>query len=169
MTTLATPNSIIDPLSAFEAGAFTADSKLPVPLILTRFDISVDGSFVTVETKRVFRNVETRAIEATITFPVPVHAVLFELEARIDKRLLKAKAQKRTQARETYENAIDEGKSAILHEEVLRGIHMLSVANIGPGSEIEVCTTWAAVLTFSDKFGSLRIPLTVGDIYGRSR
>ena len=39
MTTLATPKSIIDPLSAFEAGAFTADSKLPVPLILTRFDI----------------------------------------------------------------------------------------------------------------------------------
>ena len=89
MTTLATPKSIIDPLSAFEAGAFTADSKLPVPLILTRFDISVDGAFVTVETKRVFRNVETRPIEATITFPVPVHAILFDLEARIDKRLLK--------------------------------------------------------------------------------
>ena len=128
MTTLATPKSIIDPLSAFEAGAFTADSKLPVPLILTRFDISVDGGFVTVETKRVFRNVETRAIEATITFPVPVHAVLFELEARIDKRLLKAKAQKRTQARETYENAIDEGKLAILHEEVLRGIPIIALS-----------------------------------------
>ena len=46
---------------------------------------------------------------------------------------------------------------------------MLSVANIAPGSEIEVTTTWAAALTFNQKSGSLRIPLTVGDIYGRSR
>ena len=99
--TLATHKSIVDPLSAFTTGAFTADSKLPVPLTLTRFDILVDGGFVTVETKRVFRNVETRAIEATITFPVPVHAILFDLEARIDKRLLKAKAQKKILARET--------------------------------------------------------------------
>jgi len=121
-----------------------------------------------VVTKRVFRNDETESIEATITFPVPVHAVLFGLEARIGGRLVTARAQRRTQAREAYEDAIERGKAAVLHEEVLHGVHMLSVAHIAPGAEIEVSSSWASALSYVADRGQIRIPLTVGDIYGRS-
>lgn len=162
------PQTTIDPLRAFAAGAFTAADRRPVPLVATRFDVDIAGGLASVTTKRVFRNDEDESIEATITFPVPVHAVLFDLEARIDGRLLKARAQRRKQARETYEDAIDRGKPAVLHEEVLRGVHMLSIAHIPPGGEIEVSSTWAATLAFVGEQGRLRIPLTVGDIYGRS-
>lgn len=162
------PKTKIDPLGAFAAGAFTVGDRRPVPLVATRFDVDIAGGLASVTTKRMFRNEEDESIEATITFPVPVRAVLFDLEARIDGRLLKARAQRRKQARETYEDAIDRGKPAVLHEEVLRGVHMLSIAHIPPGAEIEVSSTWAATLAFVDEQGSLRIPLTVGDIYGRS-
>lgn len=162
------PKTKIDPLGAFAAGAFTVGDHRPVPLVATRFDVDIAGGLASVTTKRMFRNEEDESIEATITFPVPVRAVLFDLEARIDGRLLKARAQRRKQARETYEDAIDRGKPAVLHEEVLRGVHMLSIAHIPPGAEIEVSSTWAATLAFVDEQGSLRIPLTVGDIYGRS-
>ena len=97
-----------------------------------------------------------------------MHAVLFALEARIDNRLLEAKAQRRSQARETYEDALERGKTSILHEEVLRGVHMLSVGHIPPGAEIEVRASWAMTLTNINGRGHLRIPLTVGEIYGRS-
>jgi hypothetical protein len=157
----------IDPLKSFIAGASSTEGR-SVPLVSTRFDVDIDGGLATVVTKRIFRNVETQSIEATITFPVPVHAVLFDLEARIDGRVVKARAQKRAQARETYEDAVERGKSAVLHEEVLRGVHMLSVAHLGPGKEIEVTTTWVSALSFAGDRGQLRIPLTVGDIYGRS-
>ncbi len=165
MPAIATPT--IDPLKAFIAGA-SAGRGRPIPLDSTRFDVDINGGLVTVVTKRVFRNDEADSIEAMITFPVPVHAVLFNLEARIDGRSLKARAQRRKQARDTYEDAIERGKSAVLHEEVLRGIHMLSVGHIGPGKEIEVTAAWAAALNFVGDQGQLRIPLTVGDIYGRS-
>ena len=82
--------------------------------------------------------------------------------------MLKARAQRRSKAREVYEEAIERGKTAVLHEEVLRGVHMLSVAHIPPGAEIEVSATWAMTLTNVNGSGCLRIPLTVGDIYGRS-
>jgi hypothetical protein len=157
----------IDPLSAFIAGASDGRGR-PIPLASTRFDVEIEGGLATVVTKRVFRNDETGSIEATITFPVPVHAVLFDLEARIDGRVVKARAQRRSQAREVYEEAIECGKAAVLHEEVLRGVHMLSVAHLGPGKEIEVTTAWAAALSFAGDQWQLRIPLTVGDIYGRS-
>jgi hypothetical protein len=135
----------IDPLHALIAGGFISGSKHPIPLVATRSDI-----------------------EATITFPMPVHAVLFSLETRVDGRLLKARAQRKNQARETYEGVLERGKTAVLHEEVLRGVHMLSVGHVPPGAEIEVSATWAITLTNLNGRTQLTIPLTVGDIYGRS-
>ena len=87
---------------------------------------------------------------------------------KIGTRELVAKAQARAAARATYEDAIDRGKSAVLHEEVLRGIHMLSIANIPAGEGIEVRTQWVTTLTVIGSAGHLRIPVTVGDVYGRS-
>ena len=70
-----------------------------------------------------------------------------------------AKAQGRHRARATYEDAIDRGKSAVLHEEVLRGIHMLSIAHIPAGETIEVKTEWVTTLTVIASKGHLRIPV----------
>jgi hypothetical protein len=159
---------MIDPLHAFVDGAFVAGTERAIPLIATRFDVRIAHGLAIVSTTRTFRNDEPASIEATITFPIPVHAVLFALEARIDGRVLKAKAQRKTQARETYEDALERGKSAVLHEEVLRGVHMLSVGHIPAGAEIVVSTNWAMTLTNINGRGRLRIPLTVGEIYGRS-
>ena len=73
------------------------------------------------------------------------------------------------EALETYEDAISEGKTAVLHEELLRGVHALSVGNLAPGAMIEVTTRWADALRSSwTSCGRLRIPMTVGDVYGIS-
>ena len=163
------PSSVIaDPLRAFVQGAFIAGTERPVPLISTRFDVDIEHGLAIVSTTRTFRNDESKSIEATITFPVPVHAVLFELQARIEGRVLKAKAQRNKKARETYEAALERGKTTVLHEEVLRGVNMLSVGHIPPGAEIQISATWTLTLTNINGRGCLRIPLTVGDIYGRS-
>ena len=56
----------------------------------------------------------------------------------------------------------------MLHEELLRGVHALSLANLAPGDEAEVTIRWAEPLRFLDTSAHLRIPLTVGDVYGVS-
>jgi hypothetical protein len=159
---------IADPLHAFIAGAFVAGTAHPIPLVATSFDIILDAGVAIVTTTRRFRNAEATSIEATITFPVPVHAALFNLSARIGERVLTAVARAKSVARADYEGAVDAGKTAVLHEEVLRGVHMLSVAHVPPDAEIEVSSSWALTLTNVDGRAHLRIPLTVGDIYGRS-
>jgi hypothetical protein len=158
----------IDPLHALVAGGFVSGTKHPIPLVATRFDVNLNHGLAIVSATRTFRNAEESSIEATITFPMPVHAVLFNLETRIEGRVLKARAQRKSQARDTYEGAIERGKTTVLHEEVLRGVHMLSVGHVPAGAEIEVSATWTMTLTNLNGRGQLRIPLTVGDIYGRS-
>src|ERR1700758_4229425 len=100
------PQTTIDPLSAFMAGAFVAGTANPCPLVATRFDVMLDAGLAVVAMARTFRNGEAHSIEATITFPVPVHAVLFALEVKIGGRVLKARAKRKEKAREDYEEAL---------------------------------------------------------------
>ncbi|MBV1706729.1 MAG: VWA domain-containing protein [Hyphomicrobiales bacterium] len=131
--------------------------------------VLIRGGLALVTREQRFRNGEEISIEATITFPVPVHATLCQLSAQIGGRLLMARAQPRKGARETYERAVDEGKTAILHEELVRGVHMLSITHIPPDEEIKVSHTWIVPLAPQcEGKALLRIPVTLGDIYGCS-
>lgn len=144
----------------------TAREALPIPLKSTAYDIDIHSGMAVVRLVRTFRNDEKRPIEATITFPVPFDAAVTKIETKVGDRVLTGKAQAKAAARQTYEDAIDSGKPAVLHEELLRGLHMLSVANVAPGVEIEVAATFVAPLALSGGNGRLRIPVTVGQIYG---
>ncbi|HEY0790587.1 MAG TPA: VIT domain-containing protein, partial [Chthoniobacterales bacterium] len=123
---------VLDPLRRFVTTSL-------MPLLHTRIEVRIRGGLAVVATERLFRNGEPSSIEATITFPVPVHATLVRLTARIDGRDLVAIAMDRSAARDTYEDAIDRGKTTVLHEEVLRGVHQLSVGHVPPGAEVTVC------------------------------
>lgn len=145
-----------------------AGGGYPVPLKATSYEIAVRSGLAVVRQVRTFRNDEKRPIEATVTFPVPFDAAVFGIEAKVGDRVLKGSAKAREEARTAYEKAIDDGKPAVLHEELLRGLHMLSVANVAPGVEIEVTATFAVPVSLAGGDGSFRIPVTVGQIYGRS-
>lgn len=161
-----TPQSTIDPLNAFMN--VIAGPQRPCPLVATSYDVIIDAGLAIVTMSRTFRNEEADSIEATITFPVPVHAALFALDVRTGERFLKAHAQRKGAARATYEDALERGKTTVLHEEVLRGVHMLTVGHLAPGAELSVRASFAVTLSNANGRGRLRIPLTVGDIYGNS-
>ena len=157
-----------NPLGAYALPAVVTGTTQPVPLISTRFMVQIEGGLATVSAERVFRNAELASIEATLTFPVPIHATLFELQARIGERVLVAQTQRRQTARETYEGALDRGKTTVLHEEVLRGVHQLSVGHVAPGQVVAIVSTWTVPLSAAPGGAMLHIPVSVGDIYGRS-
>lgn len=157
-----------DPVSRAVHSHFLSTARIPVPLVATTYDIAIRSGLADVATSRRFINAETGPIEATLTFPLPVHAVLHALEARIGDRVVTAVAQGRSRARETYEDAIDRGKTTALHEELLPGVHMLSLGPVAPGAEITVTARFAVALSLIGDRAVLRIPTTVGDVYGDS-
>ncbi|WP_458098539.1 VIT domain-containing protein [Roseomonas sp. WA12] len=158
----------IDPLRRFSHLAVVNATQRPIPLSSTRFSVHVTGALALVTAERTFCNAEAQSIEATMTFPVPVQAALVSMSARIAERTLVATAQRKELARQAYEEALDGGKTAVLHEEVLRGIHMISVGHVPPGKEVSVSGVWAMPLTATGETLSMMIPTTVGDVYGRS-
>jgi hypothetical protein len=152
-----------DGLTTFRHG-----EPVQVPLVATKIDISVESGLALVRTARTFRNAEDAPIEAVMTFPVGFDAVVTGLVATIDGRRLVGTAQEKADARETYEEAIDEGRLSILHEEVLRGIHILSVGALPPQAEVIVELEQAIPLVDAGGTPFLRLPMTVGQIYGTS-
>ena len=158
------------PLSALSDGIVEMRNgrATPLPLKDSHYTIDVRNGLATVKTTRTFVNEASGSIEALLTFPVPFDAILTGLTAEIDGRRLHAVAKNKQDARVTYEDAIDQGKMAILHEEPFRGIHMLSIGQLGAGKTVSIETEM--VMALEDYSGTpfIRIPLTVGEIYGNS-
>lgn len=140
----------------------------PMPLSSTAIDVSIQSGLAIVVTTRTFANVEDVPIEAVLTMPVGFNAVVTGLSAKIDGRSLRAVAKGKTAARTSYEGAIDQGKMAILHEEVLRGIHVLSVGQLAPGKEVSVELRTVMPLAATENGLLLRLPMTTGQLYGVS-
>lgn len=138
----------------------------PMPLSSTEIDISIRAGLAVVVTTRTFTNAEDVPIEAVLTMPVGFNAVVTGLSAQIDGRKLRAVAKAKDAAREAYEGAISRGKMAVLHEEVLRGIHVLSIGQLAPGKQVSVELRTVLPLTIAGSDPFLRIPVTAGQLYG---
>jgi hypothetical protein len=159
------------PLSTLRDGVTGfADAAGPaaVPLTAATIRIEIGGGLAVITTRRTFRNAEAVPIEAVLTFPVAFDAVVTGLTAEIDGRRLVATVKSKDAARRRYEDAIERGKMAVLHEEVLKGVHVLSVAQLAPGAEVVVTVETVAPLATVGGTPVLRIPTTVGEIYGTS-
>lgn len=135
-------------------------------LTATSYSVEVISGLAFVKMTRKFENKEAKPIEAILTFPVPYEAAVTRISTVIDGRTLVGHAQPKAKARETYEAAIDDGKAAILHEQLLKGLHMVSVANVKPGSYIEVTAGFVTPVAMLGSTGKVRLPLTVGQIFG---
>lgn len=140
----------------------------PMPLKETRFDVDVEKGLAVIRTTRVFSNPYRRAIEAIFTFPVPFEGVLTALSAEIDGRQFNAAAKAKIEARDDYEEAVSQGKMAILHEEPLRGLHMLSIGQLASGKTVRIDTEMVMPLATTGSTPFLKLPLVVGEIYGSS-
>ena len=147
---------------------FVNGERVPMPLIGTDIHVEVLAGVATVKTTRRFRNAEQTPMEAIMTFPVGFDAVVTALAATIDGRRMVGVAKEKAEARETYETALDAGRMSVLHEEALRGIHILSVGALAPGAE--VCVELEQVVPLTEVSGKqfLRLPMTAGQLYGSS-
>jgi Vault protein inter-alpha-trypsin domain len=145
-----------------------AENIRSTPQVSMNISVHVENGLAKIITTRTFENHEEVPIEAILTAPVSFQAVLTRLSAKIDGRELTAKAQSRDGARAAFEDAIDRGKLAILHEEPLRGLHIISIAPLAPKQKVEVVTVHMMSLANVGNTSTLHIPTTVGELYGAS-
>jgi len=112
-----------------------------------------------------FRNTYTEPLEATYVFPLPPRAAVTAMRMEADGRVVDAELKERGQARQDYDQAIQEGKRASIAEEERPGVFTMRVGNILPGERVSIHLTLAGALPYEDGTATFRFPLVVAPKY----
>ncbi len=141
------------------------DAPLVAPLLATDVEIDVAGITARARVTQRFRNPTQDWKEGVYVFPLPENAAVDHLDMRIGNRQIEGKIQERKQAKQTYEQAKQEGRKATLVEQERPNVFTTSVANIGPDEEIAVSIEYQQTLRYDDGRFRLRFPMVVAPRY----
>ncbi|MEZ4385392.1 MAG: VIT domain-containing protein [Nannocystaceae bacterium] len=141
------------------------DAWLAMPLQKTRFDTIVVGTVAETTVTQVFHNPFSETIEALYTFPLADDGAVDDYAITVGTKRIRGEMKRRGEAREIYEKAKAEGKSAGLLEQQRTNIFAQSLANIPPGQSVEV--TIHVVQPVHQEKGrmELALPTVVGERY----
>ena len=151
-------------------GALYASSKkgkdLGVcPLKNTSVKTDISGFVARVRVRQEFENPYSEPIEAVYTFPLSQNGAVDDMTMTIGTRVIRGKIMRREEARQVYESAKSEGKTASLLDQERPNIFTQSVANIMPGEKIAVEISYVETLKYEDGSYEFVFPMTVGPRY----
>src|SRR5262245_52673389 len=142
------------------------DPKLDqLPLKDTNVQIDVSGVIADVKVRQTYRNEGTRPINARYVFPASTRAAVYAMRMRVGDQVIVAKIKERKQAKQEFEKAKQEGKSASLLEQNRPNVFSMSLANIMPGNQIEVELRYTELLVPTDGIYEVVFPTVVGPRY----
>ncbi|MGL5336818.1 MAG: VIT and vWA domain-containing protein, partial [Enterovibrio sp.] len=129
----------------------------------------LNGAISEVELVHEFVNREKCAIEAVFTFALPLDAVILGLSMVMGARKFIAEVMPKTKGADKYEDAIADGDSAVLLEQVNDGLYSLNVGNLQPNDEVTITIQYAQILNWQDRKLRFYFPCTLGDRYGNQQ
>jgi Ca-activated chloride channel homolog len=115
-----------------------------------------------------YRNDERINIEAVYTLPLPLDALLLELQVDIGGRVLNGIVVGKQEAEEAYEDAVDSGDAAVMLQEIEPGLYTMNVGNLLPGEQATITFTYAMVYKWNGDRLRFFLPTTVAPRYGAS-
>jgi len=136
-----------------------------LPLKSTVADVSIAGVIADVKVTQEYKNEGKQTIEAIYVFPASTRASVYGMKMTIGERTVVAKIQEKQKAREEYEQAKQEGKSASLLEQQRPNVFQMNVANILPGDLIKVEMSYTELLIPTDSVYEFVYPTVVGPRY----
>lgn len=136
-----------------------------LPLKSTSAEINVAGVIADVRVTQVYKNEGRNPIEAVYIFPASTRAAVYGMKMTIGERTIVARIQEREQARQEYEQAKQQGKSASLLEQQRPNVFQMNVANILPGDVITVELKYTELLAPINGIYEVVYPTVVGPRY----
>jgi Ca-activated chloride channel family protein len=121
-----------------------------------------------VTVSQTYRNDEQASIEAVYTFPLPLDAVLLELEVEIGGRVLQGVVVEKKAAEERYEDAVEAGDAAVMLEAIEPGLYTMNVGNLLSQETAKITFRYAILYRWSGDRLRLLLPTTIAPRYGAS-
>ena len=139
-----------------------------LPLESTGAEVSIAGVIADVKVTQVYKNAGKQAIEAIYVFPASTKASVYGMKMTIGERTIIARIQEKERARQEYEQAKQEGKSASLLEQQRPNVFQMNVANIMPGDLIKVELSYTELLIPTEGVYEFIYPTVVGPRYSNT-
>src|SRR5438045_1101195 len=136
-----------------------------LPLKDTHVDIDVSGIIADVTVRQTYRNEGSRPINARYVFPASTRAAVYAMSMRIGDQVIVAKIKEREKAKQEFDKAKSEGKSASLLEQNRPNVFSMSLANVMPGDQIEIELRYTELLVPTDGIYEVVFPTVVGPRY----
>src|SRR5260370_25417545 len=136
-----------------------------LPLKDTRVEIAVSGVIADVKVVQMYRNEGARPINASCVFPASTGAAVYSMRMRIGDQIIVAKIKEREAAKQEFDAAKKEGKSASLLEQDRPNVFSMSLANIMPQDQIEIDLRYTELLVPTDGIYEVVFPTFCGPCY----
>src|SRR5215510_12017645 len=140
-----------------------------LPLKDTRVDISVSGVIADVKVRQIYRNEGSRPINASYVFPASTRAAVYSMRMQLGDEIIVAKIKEREKAKQEFEKAKEEGKSASLLEQQRPNVFSMSLANIMPQEQVEIELRYTELLVPTDNIYEFVFPTVVGPRYASAQ
>jgi len=113
-----------------------------------------------------YRNDEQQTIEAVYTFPLPLDAVLLDLNIRLGNKEYQGQVLARQSAEKVYEKTVANGDTAIMLESPQPGIYTMNVGNLLPGDECVIAYRYGMFHYWQGQSLRICLPTVIAPRYG---
>lgn len=129
-------------------------------------ETEIENLMCEVTINQVYSNQEQINIEAVYTFPLPLDAVLLNMTIKTGSKQLKGVVIEKADAVDRYEEAVTDGDTAIMLEQISPGLYTMNTGNLMPGETIEISLTYAELFKWRNNSLRFFLPTTISPRYG---
>lgn len=156
------PDKTLSPYFVVKDGDASVDR---LPLKETKAAVGISGMIADVTVTQRYVNEGSRPINARYVFPASTRAAVYGMKMKIGDHVVIAKIKEREAAKQTFEQAKKEGKSASLLDCERPNVFTMNVANIMPGDKVDIELRYTELLMPTDGIYEFVYPTVVGPRY----
>lgn len=143
-----------------------ADSSADqLPLKGTSVSTTINGVIAETYVTQTYANEGETPINAQYVFPASTKVAVHGMKMEIGNQVITAQIKEKEEAKEEFEEAKSEGKSASLLEQKRSNVFTMSVANIMPGDTINIELHYTELLSPTEGIYQFVFPTVVGPRY----
>ncbi|NJN45638.1 MAG: VWA domain-containing protein [Candidatus Competibacteraceae bacterium] len=135
---------------------------LAFPVLKTAIDADIQGDLATVTVRQTFSNPLHTPVHATYLFPLNQDAAVYEMLMEVGDERIQAQIKRIEEARATFVQAKQEGRSAALLQQQRPNMFTQDIANLMPSLPIQVTLRYVQTVPKVDGDYEMVIPLVVG-------
>lgn len=135
------------------------------PLKKTSVTANIEGIVADIHVVQTYANEGEKPVNASYLFPASTKVTIHGMQMRIGNQTVTATIKEKEEAKQEFETAKSEGKSASMLSEERANVFSMDVANIMPGDEVDIDLHYTELITPTEGTYQFVFPTVAGPRY----